>query len=44
METTLQLAQVVSQHGGPLSCLQTKITALINANLMVKPHHFCDIF
>lgn len=34
-EVTLQLAEIASQHGGPFSCLQTKITALINANLMV---------
>ena len=34
-EVTLQLAQLTADHGGPLSCLQTKITAIINPDLMV---------
>ena len=36
MEVTLQLAEIAYQHGGPLSCLQTKITALISADLLVN--------
>lgn len=36
MEVTLQLAEIAYKHGGPLSCLQTKITALISADLLVK--------
>ena len=32
---TLQLADIVAEQGGPLSCLQTKITALISADLLV---------
>ncbi len=36
MEVTLKLAEIAYQHGGPLSCLQTKITALISADLLVK--------
>lgn len=35
-EVTLKLAEIAYQHGGPLSCLQTKITALISADLLVK--------
>ncbi|EFX65779.1 hypothetical protein DAPPUDRAFT_204241 [Daphnia pulex] len=36
VEVTLKLAEIAYQHGGPLSCLQTKITALISADLLVK--------
>lgn len=36
MEVTLKLAEIAYQHGGPLSCLQTKITALISADLLVN--------
>lgn len=36
VEVTLQLAEIAYHHGGPLSCLQTKITALISADLLLK--------
>ncbi|XP_046463928.1 hydroxyproline dehydrogenase-like [Daphnia pulex] len=36
VEVTLKLAEIAYQHGGPLSCLQTKITALISADLLLK--------
>ena len=35
-ELTLELARLTGECGGPLSCLQTKITALIPADLMVN--------